>query len=238
MPRSNLPLGDAAGYMHVPAHRLLTVSLPGSILSSFRLGSLELKALGWFLISFLVDDFEPYFLIEEHPPPPASDATSHGDSGGTSTTSTPSTIQQPPPPHPHQQRIALTNQVLQDIHQHGTFELGPLRIDAASERAEISVSLRLLPCNSPAPHAADPYYGKRARRVSYASSGPGGPRAGHRGRNNVFLPISGFPRRLMAEDGIGKVLVLSCHISFFPFLFLFLFCNIILRTGGSWGTKR
>lgn len=116
---------------------------------------------------------------------------------------------QHPHPHPHQQRIALTNQVLQDIHQHGTFDLGPFRIDAASEHAEISISLRLLSCNSPAPHTSDPYYGKRARQTSYASSGPGGPRAGHGGRNDVFLPISGFPRRLMAEDGIGKALLPS-----------------------------
>ncbi|KAK8002141.1 hypothetical protein PG991_014363 [Apiospora marii] len=177
----------------------------GSIHCSFRMGSLELKALGWFLISFLVDDFEPYFLIEEHPPPPPAGGAGSRDSGSTST-STPGTIQpEHRPQHTHQQRISLTNQVLQDIHQHGTFELGPLQIDAASEQAEISISLRLLPCNSPAPHSSDPYYGKRARRVSYASSGPGGPRAGHRGRNNVFLPISGFPRRLMAEDGIAPL---------------------------------
>ncbi|KAK8047929.1 hypothetical protein PG996_015993, partial [Apiospora saccharicola] len=179
----------------------------GSIYCGFRMGSLELKALGWFLISFLVDDFEPYFVIEEHPPPPSiGGGSGDRDSGSTTTPSSPSPLMQHqhPHPHPHQQRIALTNQVLQDIHQHGTFDLGLFRIDAASEHAEISISLRLLPCHNPAPHSSDPYYGKRARQTSYSSSGPGGPRAGHGGRNDVFLPISGFPRRLMAEDGIGK----------------------------------
>ncbi|KAK8017814.1 hypothetical protein PG993_014140 [Apiospora rasikravindrae] len=164
----------------------------GSIHCIFREGSLELKALGWFLISFLVDDFEPYFLIEDHSPPVGT-RSSIDDSSGED-----SSQQQPQP----QQRVALTNQVLQDIHQHGTFELGPFRIDAVSEHSEIAISLRLLPGNGgPAP-SSDPYYGKRARKVSYSSSGP---KAGHSGRNDVCLPISGFPRRLMAEDGIAPL---------------------------------
>ncbi|KAK7965849.1 uncharacterized protein PG986_000126 [Apiospora aurea] len=172
----------------------------GSIHCVFRLGSLELKALGWFLISFLVDDFEPYFLIEDHSPPVGT-RSCLDDSGGEES-------QQ----QPQQRRVSLTNQVLQDLHQHGTFELGPFRIDAASEHSEIAISLRLLPSgNGPAP-SSDPYGGKRERKVSYSSSGPGASRAGgHGGRNNVFLPISGFPRRLMAEDGIG----MSQHAPFF-----------------------
>ncbi|KAK8066852.1 hypothetical protein PG997_013599 [Apiospora hydei] len=142
----------------------------GSIHCVFRLGSLELKALGWFLISFLVDDFEPYFLIEDHSPPVGT-RSSLDDSGGEES-------QQPQ----QQQRVSLTNQVLQDLHQHGTFELGPFRIDAASEHSEIAISLRLLPSgNSPAPASSDPYGGKRERKVSYSSSGPGGSRAGGHG---------------------------------------------------------
>ncbi|KAK8041498.1 hypothetical protein PG994_014505 [Apiospora phragmitis] len=167
----------------------------GSIHCAFRMGSLELKALGWFLISFLVDDFEPYFLIEDQQQPPPTVGVSSGDGSCTTTSSV--------PPVQQKQRVALTNQVLQDIHQHGTFELGPFRIDAASEHAEISILLRLLPCNGPAP-SSDPHYGKRVRKVSsYSSSGKAGGRGS--GRSNVFLSISGFPRRLMAEDGIAPL---------------------------------
>lgn len=160
---------------------------PGSIYCRFRMGSLELRALGWFLISFLVDDFEPYFLLEEQWPV------------GASGESLPRDVQEE-----RRQRVTLTNQVLQDIHQHGAFNLGPLRIDAESEQSEIGISLCLLPDRlSTTAASSDPYYGKRARKVSYASTGAGGSKTGLHGRDNLFLPISGFPRRLMAEDGIG-----------------------------------
>ncbi|KAK8101867.1 hypothetical protein PG999_012241 [Apiospora kogelbergensis] len=162
----------------------------GSIYCRFRMGSLELRALGWFLISFLVDDFEPYFLLEEQWPV------------GASGESLPRDVQEE-----RRQRVTLTNQVLQDIHQHGAFNLGPLRIDAESEQSEIGISLCLLPDRlSTTAVSSDPYYGKRARKVSYASTSAGGSKTGLHGRDNLFLPISGFPRRLMAEDGIGESL--------------------------------
>ncbi|KAK6835070.1 hypothetical protein PG987_009764 [Apiospora arundinis] len=166
----------------------------GSIYCRFRLGSLELRALGWFLISFLVDDFEPYFMIEEQTPV--------GTSSDGNTASLPREAQEE-----RQQRVILTNQVLQDIHQHGAFNLGPLRIDAEAEHSEIGISLCLLPSShSPRVGSSDPYYGKRVRKVSYSSSGPGGPRPGGTAGTTSSCPLAGSPRRLMAEGGIGTKL--------------------------------
>lgn len=114
----------------------------GSIFCRFRLSSSELKALGWFLISRLDGDFEPYFLLEVREEEGAS--------------------------WPSRQ-IILTNSVLQDMHLQGNFHLDPVRINSATENARVSISLCL-----------------------QTSSYPSGV---------TVLPISGFPRRLMSEDG-------------------------------------
>ncbi|KAI0122402.1 FabD/lysophospholipase-like protein [Daldinia grandis] len=115
----------------------------GSIFCRFRLSSHELKALGWFLISRLDGDFEPYFLLE---------ILDEGASW---------------PPR----QIVLTNSVLQDMHLQGGFQLNPLRISTITEDAQVKISLCL---------QTRPYH-----------SGV------------VVLPISGFPRKLMGEDGSG-----------------------------------
>ncbi|KAI1108792.1 FabD/lysophospholipase-like protein [Nemania sp. NC0429] len=116
----------------------------GSIFCRFRPGSPEIKALAWFLISLLDGDFEPYFLLEEE---------SLDDEV-----------------RPVRQFV-LTSSVLQDMHLQGNFQLDPIRINAAHESSEITISL----CMQSTPY----------------SSGVGA------------LPISGFPRRLMSEDGSG-----------------------------------
>ncbi|KAH9898942.1 hypothetical protein F4778DRAFT_178322 [Xylariomycetidae sp. FL2044] len=115
----------------------------GSIFCRFRPASPELKALGWFLISRLVGEFEPYFLFEARDPG-----------------STP-------------RQIVLSDMVLQDMHLQGSFHLDPIRITAAQESSEIRISM----CLGAGGHGP-PY--------------PSGV---------TVLPISGFPRRLMAEDG-------------------------------------
>ncbi|KAI1103045.1 FabD/lysophospholipase-like protein [Jackrogersella minutella] len=88
----------------------------GSIFCRFRLSSPELKALGWFLISRLDGDFEPYFLLEVR-----------DDEGA------------PWPPR----QIILTNSVLQDMHLQGNFHLDPIRISSTTENAQINISLCL-----------------------------------------------------------------------------------------------
>ncbi|KAI1760166.1 FabD/lysophospholipase-like protein [Hypoxylon sp. FL1150] len=113
----------------------------GSIFCRFRISSPELKALGWFLISQLDGEFEPYFLLEVK------------EDGA----------RWPP------RQMFLTNSILQDIHLQGNFHLEPVRINTTMENAEISVSLCL---------QTRPY--------------PSGV---------TVLPISGFPRKLMSEDG-------------------------------------
>ncbi|KAI0179862.1 FabD/lysophospholipase-like protein [Hypoxylon sp. FL1284] len=117
-------------------------SCTGSIFCRFPLSSPELKALGWFLISRLDGEFEPYFLMEVR-----EDESSRW------------------PPR----QIFLTSSVLQDMHLQGNFHLDPVRINTTVENAEISVSLCL---------QTQPY--------------PSGV---------MVLPISGFPRKLMSEDG-------------------------------------
>ncbi|KAI8963493.1 FabD/lysophospholipase-like protein [Daldinia sp. FL1419] len=116
-------------------------SCTGSIFCRFRLSSPELKALGWFLVSRLDGEFEPYFLLEIQ-------------DGGASW-----------PPR----QIVLTNSVLQDMHLQGGFQLDSVRISTATEDAQVNISLCL---------QTRPY--------------PSGV---------MVLPISGFPRRLMSEDG-------------------------------------
>ncbi|KAI0380484.1 FabD/lysophospholipase-like protein [Hypomontagnella monticulosa] len=116
----------------------------GSIFCRFQLSSPELKALGWFLISRLDGDFEPYFLLEVR------------DEEGAAC-----------PPR----QIFLSNSVLQDMHLQGNFHLDPVRISTATENAQINITLCL---------QTYPY--------------PSGV---------TVLPISGFPRRLMSEDGGG-----------------------------------
>ncbi|KAI2635875.1 FabD/lysophospholipase-like protein [Hypomontagnella submonticulosa] len=116
----------------------------GSIFCRFQLSSPELKALGWFLISRLDGDFEPYFLLEVR------------DEEGASC-----------PPR----QIFLSNSVLQDMHLQGNFHLDPVRISTTTENAQINITLCL---------QTHPY--------------PSGA---------TVLPISGFPRRLMSEDGGG-----------------------------------
>ncbi|KAL7619934.1 hypothetical protein AAE478_010481 [Parahypoxylon ruwenzoriense] len=122
----------------------------GTIFCRFRLSSPELKALGWFLVSRLDGDFEPYFLLE------VREAEGDGEGAGASW-----------PPR----MIVLTNSVLEDMHLQGNFHLDPVRINAAMEDAEINVSLCL-------------------QTRAYPSG-------------VTVLPISGFPRRLMSEDGGG-----------------------------------
>ncbi|KAH6656249.1 hypothetical protein BKA67DRAFT_514151 [Truncatella angustata] len=87
----------------------------GAIYCRFRLGSSELKALGWLLVSTscLEGDFEPYFLLEEDK------------------TRLPA------------RQIVLTQTILQDMHFHGHFELEPLTITTLDETSEISLSLIL-----------------------------------------------------------------------------------------------
>ncbi|KAI1371265.1 FabD/lysophospholipase-like protein [Hypoxylon crocopeplum] len=116
----------------------------GTIFCRFRLSSPELKALGWFLVSRLDGEFEPYFLLEVREEEGA-----------------------PWPPR----QIILTNSVLQDMHLQGNFHLDPVRINAATENAKISISLCLQTCAYPS--------------------------------GVTVLPISGFPRQLMTEDGGG-----------------------------------
>ncbi|OTB11271.1 hypothetical protein K445DRAFT_359609 [Daldinia sp. EC12] len=118
-------------------------SCTGSIFCRFRLSSPELKALGWFLVSRLDGDFEPYFLLEIQ------------DEGAS----------WPP------RQIVLTNSVLQDMHLQGGFQLDPVRINTVTEDAQVNISLCLQTCR-------------------YASGA-------------IVLPISGFPRQLMSEDGNG-----------------------------------
>ncbi|KAI2470767.1 FabD/lysophospholipase-like protein [Annulohypoxylon bovei var. microspora] len=91
-------------------------SCTGSIFCRFRLSSSEFKALGWFLISRLDGDFEPYFLLEVR------------EEEGV-----------PWPPR----QIILTNSVLQDMHLQGNFHLDPVRINSATENARITISLCL-----------------------------------------------------------------------------------------------
>ncbi|KAI2616839.1 FabD/lysophospholipase-like protein [Hypoxylon sp. NC1633] len=119
----------------------------GSIFCRFRLSSPEVKALGWFLVSRLDGEFEPYFLLEVQEEEGAS---------------------WPP------RQIILTNSVLQDMHLQGNFHLDPVRISSATENAKISITLCLQP-------------------YSYPSG-------------ITVLPISGFPRQLMSEDGGGLAL--------------------------------
>ena len=119
----------------------------GSIYCRFREASPELKSLGWHLISYLVDEFEPYFTVEEQD-------------------------ERSPPQH-----VVLTNQVLQDMHQYGHFHPGPMQITAAVGDSEVTISLCLRPRSAAPLHTVEP-------------SG---------------LPISGFPRRLMLEDGAGTI---------------------------------
>ncbi|KAI0005731.1 FabD/lysophospholipase-like protein [Xylariaceae sp. FL0662B] len=88
----------------------------GSIYCRFRLFSPELKALGWFLISRLDGDFEPYFRIEAL------------DQSGELWPA---------------QKIVLTDSVLQDMHLQGNFQLDSIRINAATEDTEINISLCL-----------------------------------------------------------------------------------------------
>ncbi|KAI1468230.1 FabD/lysophospholipase-like protein [Daldinia caldariorum] len=118
-------------------------SCTGSIFCRFRLSSPELKALGWFLVSRLDGDFEPYFLLEIQ------------DEGAS----------WPP------RQVILTNSVLQDMHLQGGFQLDPIRISTATEDAQVNISLCLQTCRYPS--------------------------------GAIVLPISGFPRRLMSEDGSG-----------------------------------
>ena len=73
--------------------------------------------------------------------------------------------------------MVLTNQVLQDMHQYGHFQPGPMQIMAATGDSEVTISLCLRPRSAGPLHTAE----------------PGG------------LPISGFPRRLMLEDGAGTI---------------------------------
>ncbi|KAI1773204.1 FabD/lysophospholipase-like protein [Hypoxylon cercidicola] len=115
----------------------------GSIFCRFRLMSAELKALGWFLISQLDGEFEPYFLLEVR----------EGEGAA----------RWPP------RQMFLTNSVLQDMHLQGNFHLDPVRVSATTEDADVAVSLCL-------------------RTRPYPSG-------------VTVLPISGFPRRLMSEDG-------------------------------------
>ncbi|ORY59725.1 uncharacterized protein BCR38DRAFT_445344 [Pseudomassariella vexata] len=86
----------------------------GSILCRFRNSSPELKALGWFLISCLVGEFAPFFLLE---------AT--GD------------------PRQPAHQVVLTNAVLQYMHLYGHFALDTVRIDASYENSETRISLCL-----------------------------------------------------------------------------------------------
>lgn len=116
----------------------------GSIYCRFRSASPEIKSLAWFLISLLVADFEPYFVLEEEDERSASW-----------------------PIH----KIVLSNSVLQDMNLQGNFHLDPIRINAADERSQVKIALCLQP---------NPY--------------PSGAKT---------LPISGFPRRIMSEDGGG-----------------------------------
>ncbi|KAI0886923.1 FabD/lysophospholipase-like protein [Annulohypoxylon maeteangense] len=88
----------------------------GSVFCRFRSSSSELKALGWFLISRLDGDFEPYFLLEVQ------------EEAGA-------------PWAPRQ--IILTNSVLEDMHLQGNFDLNPVRINSATEHAQITISLCL-----------------------------------------------------------------------------------------------
>ncbi|KAI1798690.1 FabD/lysophospholipase-like protein [Daldinia bambusicola] len=118
-------------------------SCTGSIFCRFRLSSPELKALGWFLVSRLDGDFEPYFLVEIQ------------DEGAS----------WPP------RQVVFTNSVLQDMHLQGGFQLDPVRISTATEDAQVNISLCLQTCRYPS--------------------------------GAIVLPISGFPRRLMSEDGSG-----------------------------------
>lgn len=120
---------------------------PGSLFCRFREASAELKSLGWHLISYLVDDFEPYFAVEEQD-------------------------ERSPPQH-----VVLTNQALQDMHQYGHFQPGPIQIMTAAGDSAVTILLCLRPRSAGPLPTAEP-------------SG---------------LPISGFPRRLMLEDGAGTI---------------------------------
>jgi hypothetical protein len=93
------------------------------------------------MVSHMVDDFEPYFLLEEK---------------HTSTAT---------------RQFALTQANMQDIHLHGHFYLDPMQINTVDEQSEVCISLGL--------------------RTEVYQSG------------SSVLPISGFPRRVMAEGGHG-----------------------------------
>ncbi|KAI1385436.1 FabD/lysophospholipase-like protein [Hypoxylon trugodes] len=121
-------------------------SCTGSIFCRFPLSSRKLTSLGWFLISQLDGDFEPYFLVEVR------------DEDGSA-----------PPPR----QIFLTNSVLQDMHLQGNFHLDPVKVSATTENADVKISLCL-------------------RTRPYPSG-------------DIVLPISGFPRKLMTEDGGGLI---------------------------------
>ncbi|OTB02050.1 hypothetical protein M426DRAFT_322998 [Hypoxylon sp. CI-4A] len=131
---------DAGGVKQGPSG----YSCTGSIFCRFRLSSPELKALGWFLISRLDGDFEPYFLLEVREEEGA--------------------------PWPSRQ-IILTNSVLQDMHLQGNFHLDPVRINSATENAEIRISLCLQTCAYPSGVTVLPISGFPRRLMSEESGG-------------------------------------------------------------------
>ncbi|KAI0024490.1 FabD/lysophospholipase-like protein [Xylariomycetidae sp. FL0641] len=88
----------------------------GSIFCRFRPHSPEIKALAGFLISLLAEDFTPYFMLEQ----------SHADRASW--------------PVRH---ISLAGSVLQDMQVQGEFHMDPIRVHAASEEADVQLSICL-----------------------------------------------------------------------------------------------